>query len=312
MRVSDMIQRSARTFQDEAMTLVVLDEWKDFVHEFMLDYAGRTEQFRTRQRLSRGYNPWCLELPKNIVTLLWCAYDDTTLLMSSYKELEMRDPQFLQRTGTPSYAYRDLSSPTQLRLYPAPIWATESRTQFQGYAADWDGVTAAVDTDNGVLHRISDSENTFTMKRALPFGGTAAVTAANEKGHIVALVRTDSPMAGPGVKQSSDFGAQMGGGRPGKIAAFVTSNVEIAYSYVPEFPVDETGFLATEIPFQDQNEMAGVYYLLFRAYAKSIETSDLNKGEYYRQLYEERVNQGLRKKSDSWAPRRRRVAGRFM
>lgn len=313
MLVSEMIARAARTFQDEGYSLIRRDEWLDYINEFLLDYAGRTEQFRTRKRLNRGYNPWCLELPANLITLLWAAFDGETLELTSYKELEQKDRKFMERTGTPTHAFRDLAGVTQLRLWPTPVWEDDDLTQFRGTPDDWDGNDLAgslVDRDTGVIRAISDSENTYRFVQARPAGGGVTVPATTdaEYGHIVALIRTDSPATPPG----------QSGGDPGftsyasgKIIQLVTSNVEIAFSYVPEMPSDEPGQLAAEIPFQDQNEMAGTYYLLFRAYSKSIETGDAQKAEYYRQLYEERVAQGIRKKSDTWSARRRKTIGRY-
>jgi hypothetical protein len=334
MLVSQIIDRAARTFQDAAKRLITDDEWLDYVREWLQDYASRTEQFRARMRLQRGQNPWLYQLPTNTISLLWVAYDDEALEITSFRDLQEQDREYASRTGTPTHAYMDMSSLTEMRLYPAPVFEEDTLTQFTIIDADWDPATEDIPThssdgDTGTIKMISDSDNTYRFVRPLPRGGVIEYAEADEVGHIVAIFRTDNPASQPAMAMAAAQGGKSGGGslpdgtvigrttlqmdnNRGKIAQITTSAVEIAYSYIPELPLSSDDALATEIPLQDYNELCGSDFLLNRAYQKSIETGDDRKAEYYRQLYEERVAYGIRKKSDSWASRKRRVTARYI
>lgn len=298
MKIITLIEKAKSAFQDEGGDLIFDSDWIGYGREFIVDWAGRTKLFRRRSRLFPKQNPWLYQLPSNIIDLHLVLFDGDVLELTTYKDLEQRDSRFMSRVGLPSACYRDLSNQHELRLWPAPTQTDVDLIQFTD--ADEE------DEDAGHLVDVNIAPDTHRFVTKNTAGGVVPVTVTTERGHIVDVVRTDAPQE-QHVLRMFDGSSNL----RGRIVQVIQSKLEVNMSYIPDLPELDDDFLEFEIPMPDHMDQAGLYYMLFRAYGKSIETGDDQKSAFNLQLYEAKVAEGIRRKSDSWQSRPRRVRGAY-
>ncbi len=311
MKASDILADVQRRLSDPSGKRWSTDELLDYLNYGIKEYARRTKSFRHIGRLVTGQEPYLFELDPRTVEVYFVEYDNKILKPTSWRELSERDDQFATRTGTPTHWYQDVSDITQLRVWPIPTdndedLATILPVGWGGYGVDngstmGDGIVASLvidGTEQSILYTnpLGDPEAPDDLSPLsddqlgeLAFsqdaGGTTAIQVEKHPKGVTAMPASEHEY--------------------GVVRAIFTSKVRVGFSYVPDAIED----MDSELKLPDHLEEGLIHFVMVRAYERDGETRELQKAQYFRQMFEQVVLEATRRANDGFLARPRTVKG---
>lgn len=306
--VKDIIADCLTTLQSVSRGKWDQTELLGYLNEGQAEIASLTGAFRKEIAMPAAPKG-IYRLPDNCVEIRWVRYNGKFIEPISYRKLYRQEGnEFQIKTASePIYWYNDMTSPFDLRLFPIPsavsrlliAWSGDSEpspattTGGARYIdndadtvtyVDQDGSTFAADTDRvGIVRFIDDSSTTHEM------------IAMDEPSESRGSRDPNYPILGE-AENSRQYGSPMIG--------FV-EGVRVGYSYIPQSYTE----LDARLILPDNHHLALKWWILSRAYMKSIADEDQQRSMIYENKFLKRVAQTIHQESRSFTTRPR--TGKF-